>query len=41
LVLYEGRTTSLSLRAEHRLRVVEKRMPRKVFGHKMEEVIGH
>jgi len=41
LVLYECRTASLSLRAERRLRIVENRVPRKIFGHKREEVTGH
>jgi hypothetical protein len=40
-ILYECRTTSLSLRAECRLRVFENRVLRKIFGHKREEVTGH
>ena len=37
-VLYECETWSLTLREEHRLRVFEKRVLRRIFGHKMDEV---
>jgi hypothetical protein len=37
VVLYGCETWSLTLREEHRLRVFENRMLRKIFGPKMEE----
>jgi hypothetical protein len=40
LVLYECKTAPLSLREEHRLRVFENRVLRKIFGHIREEVTG-
>jgi hypothetical protein len=40
VVLYGCETWSLSLREEHRLRVFENRMPRKIFGPKGDEVTG-
>jgi hypothetical protein len=39
-VLYECETWSLSLREERRLRVFEKRVLRRVFEPKREEVTG-
>jgi len=40
VVLYECETWSLTLREEHRLRVFEKRVLRRIFGHKRDEVTG-
>jgi hypothetical protein len=40
VVLYVGETWSLTLREEHRLRVFEKRLIRKIFGPKRDEVTG-
>jgi hypothetical protein len=40
LVLYECETWSLTLREEHRLRVFENRVLRRIFGPKRDEVIG-
>jgi hypothetical protein len=40
VVLYGCETWSLTLREEHRLRVFENRVPRKIFGPKRDEVIG-
>jgi hypothetical protein len=40
VVLYGCETWSLTLREEHRLRVFENRMPKKIFGPKRDEVIG-
>jgi hypothetical protein len=40
LVLYECETCSLTLREEHKLRVFENRVLRKVFGPKRDEVTG-
>jgi hypothetical protein len=40
VVLYGYETWSLTLREEHRLRVFEKRVLRKIFGPKRDEVIG-
>jgi hypothetical protein len=37
--LYKGETWSLILK-EHRLRVSEKRVLRRIFGHKREEWVG-
>jgi hypothetical protein len=37
--LYECETWSLALREEHRLRVFENRLLRRIFGPKMDEVI--
>jgi hypothetical protein len=37
VVLYECKTWSLTLREEHRLRVFEKRVLRKIFGPEREE----
>jgi hypothetical protein len=39
-VLYECGTWSLTLREEHRLRVFENRVLRKIFGPKRDEVTG-
>jgi hypothetical protein len=39
-VLCECETWSLTLNYEHRLRVLENRAPRKIFGPKREEVTG-
>jgi hypothetical protein len=39
-VLYGCETWSLILREEHRLRVFENRMLRRIFGTKRDEVIG-
>ena len=39
VVLYECETWSLTLRKEHRLRVFENRVLRRLFGPKREEVI--
>jgi hypothetical protein len=40
VVLYGCETWSLTLREEHRLRVFENRMLRKIFGPKRDEVKG-
>jgi hypothetical protein len=40
VVLYGCETWSLTLREEHRLRVFENRMPRRIFGPKRDEVTG-
>jgi hypothetical protein len=40
VVLYGCETWSLTLREEHRLRVFENRVPRKIFGPKRDEVTG-
>jgi hypothetical protein len=40
VVLYGCETWSLSLREEHRLRVFENRVLRRIFGPKREEVTG-
>jgi hypothetical protein len=40
VVLYERETWSLTLREEHRLRVFENRVLRRIFGPKRDEVIG-
>jgi hypothetical protein len=40
IVLYGCETRSLSLREEHRLRVSENRVLRRIFGPKSEEVAG-
>jgi hypothetical protein len=40
VVLYGCETWSLTLREEHRLRVFEKRMLRRIFGPKSDEVTG-
>jgi hypothetical protein len=40
VVLYGCETWSLTLREEHRLRVFENRVLRRIFGPKMEEVTG-
>jgi hypothetical protein len=40
VVLYGCETWSLTLREEHRLRVFENRVVRKIFGPKREEVTG-
>ena len=40
MVLYGCETLSLTLREEHRLRVFEKRVLRRVFGPKRDEVTG-
>jgi hypothetical protein len=39
-VLYEFETWSLTLREERRLRVLENRMLRRIFGHKRDKVAG-
>jgi hypothetical protein len=39
-VLYEYETWSLTLREEHRLRVFENRVLRRIFGPKRDEVTG-
>jgi hypothetical protein len=39
-VLYGYETWSLTLREEHRLRVLENRVLRRIFGPKRDEVIG-
>jgi hypothetical protein len=39
-VFYEGGTWSLTLREEHRLRVFENTVPRRIFGPKRDEVTG-
>jgi chemotaxis methyl-accepting protein methylase len=38
-VLYGGETWSLTLREEHRLRVFENRVLRRIFGPKKDDVI--
>jgi hypothetical protein len=40
VVLYGYETWSLTLRAEHRLRVFENRVLRRIFGPKRDEVTG-
>jgi hypothetical protein len=40
LVLYGWETWSLTLRVEHRLRVFENRVLRKIFGPKRDDVTG-
>jgi hypothetical protein len=40
VVLYGCETWSLTLREEHRLRVFENRVPRRIFGRKRDEVTG-
>jgi hypothetical protein len=40
VVMYECETWSLTLRKKHRVRVFEKRVPRRVFGPKRDEVTG-
>jgi hypothetical protein len=40
VVLYERQTWSLTLREEHRLRVFENRVLRRIFGPKRDEVTG-
>jgi hypothetical protein len=40
VVLYGGGTWSLTLREEHRLRLFENRVLRRIFGPKRDEVIG-
>jgi hypothetical protein len=40
VALYECETWSLTLRGEHRLNVFEKRVLRKIFGTKRNEVTG-
>jgi hypothetical protein len=40
LVLYGCETWSLTLREEHRLRVFENRVLRRIFGLKRDEVMG-
>jgi hypothetical protein len=40
VVLYGWKTWSLTLREEHRLRVFENRMLRRIFGPKTDEVTG-
>jgi hypothetical protein len=40
VVLYECEIWSLTLREEHRLRVFENRVPRRIFGPKRDEVTG-
>jgi hypothetical protein len=40
VVLYGCKTWSLTLREEHRLRVFENRVLRRIFGPKMDEVAG-
>jgi hypothetical protein len=40
VVLYGCETWSLTLREEHRLRVFENRVPRRIFGPKRDEVMG-
>jgi hypothetical protein len=41
MVLYECETWSLTLREEHRLRVFENRVLRRIFGPKRDEVTGN
>jgi hypothetical protein len=40
VVLYGCETWSLTLREEHRLRVFESNLLRRIFGHKKDEVAG-
>jgi hypothetical protein len=40
VVLYECETWSLTLKEEHRLRVFENRVLRRIFGPKKDEVTG-
>jgi hypothetical protein len=40
VVLYERETQSLTFREEHRLRVFENRLLRKIFGPNRDEVMG-
>jgi hypothetical protein len=40
VVLYECETLSLTLREEHKLRVFENRVLRRIFGSKRDEVTG-
>jgi hypothetical protein len=40
VILYGCETWSLTLREEHRLRVFENRVPRRIFGPKKDEVTG-
>ena len=40
VVFYGFETWSLTLRVQHRLSVVEKRVLRRIFGHKRDEVTG-
>jgi hypothetical protein len=40
VILYGCETWSLTLREEHRLRVFENRVPRRIFGLKRDEVVG-
>jgi hypothetical protein len=40
VVSYGCEAWSLTLREEHRLRVIENRVPRKIFGPKRDEVTG-
>jgi hypothetical protein len=40
VVLYRLETWSLILKGEHKLREFEKRMPRRIFGRKRDEVTG-
>jgi hypothetical protein len=40
VILYGCETWSLTLREEHRLKVFENRVLRKIFGPKMDEVMG-
>jgi hypothetical protein len=40
VILYECQTWSLTLREEHRLRVFENRVLRRIFGPKRDEVTG-
>jgi hypothetical protein len=40
VALYRCETWSLTLREEHKLRVFEKRVLRRIFGTKKDEVIG-
>jgi hypothetical protein len=41
VVLYGYETWSLALREEHRLRVYKNRVLRRIFGPKMDEIIGN
>jgi hypothetical protein len=40
VVLYGSENWSLTLREEHKLRVFENKVPRKIFGPKRDEVTG-
>jgi hypothetical protein len=40
VILYECKTWSLTLREEHRLRVFENKVLRRIFGPKRDEVMG-